>query len=50
MQINSIQEVRILRRLGHKFGFLDGDKHARDEVPDVGVSRYLKAFDMRQQY
>ncbi|CAK4033670.1 fatty acid hydroxylase vlmA-like [Lecanosticta acicola] len=39
MQINSVHEVRILRRLAHRYGFLDGDKHARDEVPDVGVGK-----------
>ena len=34
-----IREVRMLRLLGHKYGFLDGDKHERDGVPDIGVGR-----------
>ncbi|KAJ5506686.1 Fatty acid hydroxylase [Penicillium expansum] len=35
------RELRILRELGHTYGFLDGDKHERDGVPDVGVSKAL---------
>jgi sterol desaturase/sphingolipid hydroxylase (fatty acid hydroxylase superfamily) len=34
-----VREVHILRRLGHKYGFLDGDGHERDGVPDVGVTK-----------
>lgn len=36
-----IREVHILRRLGHKYGFLDGDVHERDDVPDVGVGKVI---------
>lgn len=46
MQINSIHEVRILARLGYKYGYLDGDKHARDEVPDVGVAKTLTSLEL----
>ncbi|CAI7666115.1 unnamed protein product [Penicillium palitans] len=35
------RELRTLRELGHTYGFLDGDKHERDGVPDVGVSKAL---------
>ena len=35
------RELRKLRELGHRYGFLDGDKHERDEVPDAGVSKAL---------
>ncbi|KAJ5515797.1 hypothetical protein N7527_007357 [Penicillium freii] len=35
------RELRTLRELGHSHGFLDGDKHERDGVPDVGVSKAL---------
>ena len=35
--INGILEMRLLKRLGHKYGFLDGDHHPRDQVPDVGT-------------
>lgn len=34
-----IREVQILRKLGHKHGFLDGDVAPRDGIPDVGVGR-----------
>ncbi|GIK07546.1 hypothetical protein Aspvir_003212 [Aspergillus viridinutans] len=36
-----IYQVHILRRLGHIYGFLDGDKHERDGVPDVGVGKVV---------
>lgn len=36
-----VREVQILRRLSHLYGFLDGDEHDRDGVPDVGVSRVV---------
>ncbi|CAG7945232.1 unnamed protein product [Penicillium nalgiovense] len=39
-----IYQVHILRRLGHKYGFLDGDKHARDGVPDVGVAKVVTSL------
>ena len=38
-----IYQVHILRRLGHKYGFLDGDQHERDGVPDVGVGRVTQS-------
>lgn len=34
-----VHEVHMLRRVGHKYGFLDGDVHERDGVPDVGVAK-----------
>ncbi|EED22806.1 conserved hypothetical protein [Talaromyces stipitatus ATCC 10500] len=34
-----IRQTHILRRLAHRYGFLDGDKHERDGVPDVAVHR-----------
>lgn len=40
-QFNVLHEVWILRRLAHVVGFLDGDKHKRDDVPDVGVGKTL---------
>ncbi|KAK2616466.1 hypothetical protein QQS21_000508 [Conoideocrella luteorostrata] len=36
-----VREVRILRRLGHKHGFLDGDVHDRDGVPDRGAGKVV---------
>ncbi|KAF2238749.1 hypothetical protein EV356DRAFT_506123 [Viridothelium virens] len=38
---NGIREIQILRQLGHRYGFLDGDKHFRDEVPDDCVAKVL---------
>lgn len=35
------RELRQLREMGHKYGFLDGDQHDRDGVPDVGVDKAL---------
>ncbi|KAJ5166298.1 uncharacterized protein N7482_005079 [Penicillium canariense] len=39
-----IYQVHILRRLGHIYGFLDGDKHERDGVPDVGVAKVVASL------
>lgn len=38
-----ILELREIRRLGHTFGFLDGDVHDRDGIPDIGVARVVMA-------
>lgn len=43
-QANAIHEVKVLARLGQKYGYLDGDQHARDDVPDVGVSKAVMAL------
>ncbi|KAJ5094689.1 hypothetical protein N7456_010550 [Penicillium angulare] len=37
----AFRELRSIRELGHKHGFLDGDKHERDGVPDAGVGKTL---------
>ncbi|KAJ5890893.1 uncharacterized protein N7473_007121 [Penicillium subrubescens] len=42
LEFNAVHEVRVLRRLGHKIGFFDGDKHPRDGVPDVGVGKTVQ--------
>ncbi|KAK9439906.1 fatty acid hydroxylase superfamily protein [Metarhizium brunneum] len=39
MTLTSIHAVRVFGRMGITYGFLDGDKHARDGVPDVGVAK-----------
>ncbi|KAF5862009.1 hypothetical protein ETB97_012244 [Aspergillus alliaceus] len=39
-----IYEVHILRRMGHIHGFLDGDKHERDGVPDVGIGKVVTSL------
>lgn len=35
----AIHQLRLMRKLGHIHGFLDGDKHARDGVPDNAVKK-----------
>jgi sterol desaturase/sphingolipid hydroxylase (fatty acid hydroxylase superfamily) len=46
MAFNSVivHEINILRRVGDRYGFLDGDEHERDGVPDVGVSRVTSSL------
>ncbi|KAH8809294.1 hypothetical protein F5884DRAFT_753779 [Xylogone sp. PMI_703] len=39
-----VREIHILRRLGHIHGFLDGDTHERDGIPDVGVSKVVASL------
>ncbi|KAJ5242597.1 uncharacterized protein N7469_000924 [Penicillium citrinum] len=41
-KLNGIHEMHIMRRLGQLYGFLDGDKHPRDEIPDVGVGKVIR--------
>lgn len=36
-----IHEIRMIRSLGYKYGYLDGDVAPRDGIPDVGVSRII---------
>ncbi|KAF9882933.1 hypothetical protein FE257_004868 [Aspergillus nanangensis] len=40
---NVVYQVHVLRRLGHQYGFLDGE-HARDGIPDVGVSKIVHSL------
>lgn len=40
----AIHELHVLRRLGHTLGFLDGDQHERDGVPDVGVAKVFHSL------
>lgn len=37
-----VHEMHIMRRLGQTYGFLDGDKYPRDEIPDVGVGKVIQ--------
>ncbi|KJZ73104.1 hypothetical protein HIM_07488 [Hirsutella minnesotensis 3608] len=39
-----VHEVHMLRRLAHRYGFLDGDVHERDGVPDVGVGKVIASL------
>jgi sterol desaturase/sphingolipid hydroxylase (fatty acid hydroxylase superfamily) len=40
----AIHELQMLRRLGHTYGFFDGDTHERDGVPDVGVAKVIRSL------
>lgn len=42
--LNAIRELHLLRAMGHKVGFLDGDVHERDGVPDVSVYKVLQSL------
>ncbi|KAK3181844.1 hypothetical protein K4F52_006911 [Lecanicillium sp. MT-2017a] len=42
--ITAVQEVQLIRRLGLKYGYLDGDVTPRDGVPDTGVHKVAEAF------
>lgn len=39
-----IYEAKLLRRLGHTYGFLDGDKHERDGIPNVGIAKIVASL------
>ncbi|KAG6008288.1 hypothetical protein E4U21_004750 [Claviceps maximensis] len=43
-KMTAIREIHVLRATGHQHGFLDGDQHQRDEVPDVGVWKVLRSL------
>jgi len=36
--ITGVQILHMLTNVGHKYGFLDGEKHSRDQVPDASVN------------
>ncbi|OQE12722.1 hypothetical protein PENFLA_c064G06542 [Penicillium flavigenum] len=44
LEFIAVHETHVLRRVGHNIGFFDGDKHARDGVPDVGVGKTVKSL------
>ena len=40
-----VREVWLIRRLAYRYGYLDGDVHPRDEVPDVGVNKIASVLN-----
>ena len=40
----AIHQIQSMRYLGHIYGFFDGDKHGRDEVPDVSVGKVVRSL------
>jgi len=45
-KLNSIAHINAMRRVAKITGFFDGDKHARDKVPDVGVDKVLMSLEI----
>ncbi|KFH44810.1 Alkylglycerol monooxygenase-like protein [Hapsidospora chrysogenum ATCC 11550] len=43
-KVIAIRELQVLRRTAHQVGFLDGDQHERDGVPDVGVGKTFRSL------
>lgn len=39
-----VRQVKCSRKAGHQIGFFDGDAHARDGIPDVGVDKVVAAL------
>ncbi|KAH0440766.1 fatty acid hydroxylase superfamily protein [Colletotrichum camelliae] len=44
IKLIAIHQINIMRDLGHIHGFLDGDKHERDSVPDRSVRKVLRSL------
>jgi sterol desaturase/sphingolipid hydroxylase (fatty acid hydroxylase superfamily) len=48
--LNAVHQLWLLRDLGTKYGFLDGDKHERDQVPDASVRKVLDSLTATSTY
>lgn len=44
LQMNAIRMLHIVSQAGHKYGYFDGDKHERDGIPDVAVTKTLASL------
>ncbi|PWI65026.1 hypothetical protein PCL_07438 [Purpureocillium lilacinum] len=44
LSATAIRQSILLRNIGHIVGFLDGDQHERDGVPDNGVYKVLRSI------
>jgi hypothetical protein len=44
IKFTGVREIRTIRKLGHIYGYLDGDKHGRDGVPDVRVREVVTSL------
>lgn len=40
----AIHQLQSLRHLGHIYGFFDGDKHERDQIPDMSVPKVVRSL------
>lgn len=45
-QANAIHLIKVLKRFGHRYGFLDGDKHERDAIPDHAVMKVFASLEL----
>lgn len=43
-KLNAIRELHLLRQMGEQTGFLDGDVHERDGVPDASVFKVFRSL------
>ncbi|CZT07268.1 related to ERG25-C-4 methyl sterol oxidase [Rhynchosporium agropyri] len=43
-KFNAIREINKLRELGHQYGYFDGDKHERDQVPDSRTKEVMRSL------
>ncbi|KAF5538657.1 Alkylglycerol monooxygenase [Fusarium mexicanum] len=39
-----VRSVKATAKLGHEYGFLDGDTHQRDGIPDIGVDKVVSSL------
>ena len=46
LQLNNLRIVHIVHHLGLRFGYLDGDKHARDQIPDASVFKVFLSLQL----
>lgn len=46
LNITALREIQVIKNLGHIYGYLDGDKHGRDGVPDVRVREVVTSLVM----
>lgn len=43
---NGIHEIGMLRNLGHRYGYFDGDKHERDQIPDSRARSVMNSLSL----
>jgi sterol desaturase/sphingolipid hydroxylase (fatty acid hydroxylase superfamily) len=43
-KVAAIHHLQLMRWTGHRYGFFDGDKYKRDEVPDQSVSKVANSL------
>ena len=46
LNFTAIREIQVIRKVGHIYGYFDGDKHGRDGVPDIRVRQVVTSLLM----